>query len=106
MGDPRGWRVPGSFERWLLVGMGTAFVAWSAVLLPSGCESSPRTARTPGLPPSPLEGRQPSAASQGPSAPVTAAAKGPERPKPPALRPEIPVEEPMMRVRVESLRGR
>jgi len=104
MGDPRGWRVPGSYERWLLVAMGTAFVAWSAVLLPSGCQGSGRTGRMPDMPPSPLDGRPVAQATQ--PAGAAPAPKGPERPKPPALRPELPVSEPLMRVRVDSLRGR
>ena len=106
MGDRGGWRIPGSYERWLLVAVGTAFVAWSAVLLPSGCQGSARTARTPDLPPSPLDGRRPVRTASVPATPGTEAARATERPKPPALRPELPQTEPVIRVRVESRRGR
>ena len=106
MGDPRGWRVPGSYERWLLVAMGTAFVAWSAVLLPSGCQGSARTGRMPDMPPSPLEGRQPAKGVPASVAAPGSGGKSVERPKPPALRPEVPTDEPVIRVRVDALYGR
>ena len=101
MGD-NGWRIPGSYHRWLFAAMATLAVVWSAVLLPSGCQGgAPR--RSPKLPPSPLEtARAPAGAVDAPGVePIQA----PERPKPPALRPMLPASEPVIRVRVETVRG-
>jgi len=101
MGD-NGWRIPASYHRWLLAALGTAAVAWSVVLLPSGCQGS-GVSRSPSLPPSPLESAR---APSSPAGPVVAAQpKAPERPKPPALRPTLPTQEPVIRVRVATVRN-
>jgi stage II sporulation protein D len=101
MGD-HGWRIPASYHRWLLAALGTAAVAWSVVLLPSGCQGS-GASRSPSLPPSPLESARGSSSPAGPV--VAAQAKAPERPKPPALRPTLPAQEPVIRVRVATVRN-
>jgi stage II sporulation protein D len=103
MGD-NGWRIPGSHGRWLLAAGAAAFVAWSAVLLPSGCQG-PSSTRTPRLPPSPLEQAQAQAGGSATTPPTAEPVVRPERPKPPALRPIMPLGEPVVRVRVATIRG-
>lgn len=104
MEGPGGWRIPDSYHRWLLLAVGTVAVVWSVALLPSGCQSDASARRTE-LPQSPLEGRTPGTAPAAKTSGTTAVAKAPELPKPPAQRPLVPTTEPVMRVRVASLRG-
>ena len=103
MASPGGWRIPDTYHRWLLLAAGTVAVVWSAALLPSGCQSE-STARRTDLPQSPLEAG--GAASRPGAAPAGSnVAKASEPPKPPPQRPTVPASEPVVRVRVASLRG-
>jgi stage II sporulation protein D len=104
MGADRGWRIPESGGRWLLAAASLAVVAWSLVLLPSGCQTQ-STARRPDLPDGVLDARSGSARGGAAVAAPSLAKDAPRRPPPPSLRPQVPAREPEVRVRVATLGG-
>lgn len=109
MANGSGWRIPDSYHRVLLLASATVVVVWSAALLPSGCQSQVEVASTrrSDLPKSPLEklDRGASQIAPPPTPTESLAATAPTRPKPPVLRPALPTTEPIMRVRVATLRA-
>ncbi len=103
MGDRAGWQAPRRGP-WLAWAVATCVLAWSVLLLPGGCESASRAPRSPGLPPSPLDG---SGAGKGTATQPDAgeAVVRRQRPAPPTQRPVLPVDEPLMRIRVAEAEG-
>ena len=103
MGADGGWRIPDSGGRWLFAAACIAVVAWTTALLPSGCQGTSPSSRTPDLPRGVFDARADGSRGAVPSSPPSLAPSGPKRPPPPAMRPAVPAEEPVIRVRVATI---